>query len=161
MQLPLRGHPPTRYSPEGDYSYDHLNELLQESRRPLAESTGNAQAHKPGPLSLCQTSHLSLSPPLHPIPTPPILPTQSIASTYGTSFRTHRTLQRDVSLRESPMAHSSRGRNPIYSKKFFADYRAKVEQKSAEKEEPKWPMCLEDSFLDGKNPHIHSLPVQF
>ncbi|KAF7515219.1 hypothetical protein G7054_g14687 [Neopestalotiopsis clavispora] len=46
------------------------------------------------------------------------------------------------------MAHSSRGRNPIYSRKFFADYRAKVEQKSAEKEEPKWPMCLEDSFLD-------------
>ncbi|KAI4595780.1 hypothetical protein KJ359_006417 [Pestalotiopsis sp. 9143b] len=46
------------------------------------------------------------------------------------------------------MAHSSRGQNPIYSRKFFADYRAKVEQKQAEKDEPKWPMCLEDPFLD-------------
>ncbi|ETS74782.1 hypothetical protein PFICI_13266 [Pestalotiopsis fici W106-1] len=153
MQLPLRGHPPPRCSPEGDYSYDHTHhEVLQNTRRPLAESTGNAQAHKTESLSLCQTSHLSLSPILHPMPTPPILPTQSIASTYGTSFRTNRTLQRNVSLRESPMAHSSQGRNPIYNRKFFADYRAKVEQKSAEKEEPKWPMCLEDSFLDGETP---------
>lgn len=159
MQLPLRGHAPPRYSPEGDYSYDHTHDVLQNTRRPLGESTGNVQALKAGSLSYCQSNHLSLSPPLRPIPTPPILPTQSITSTYGTSFRTHRSLQRDVALRESPMAHSSRGQNPIYSRKFFADYRAKVEQKQAEKDEPKWPMCLEDPFLDGEYPEdITSLP---
>ncbi|KAH6657871.1 hypothetical protein BKA67DRAFT_656112 [Truncatella angustata] len=46
------------------------------------------------------------------------------------------------------MAHSRGGRNPIYSWKHFADYRAKVTQKESENEEPKWPLYLEDAFLD-------------
>ncbi|KAK6074755.1 transcription factor [Seiridium cupressi] len=148
MQLPRRGLLPQGYSSEGDYDYDHHHEEIQTTRRPLGESTGNAQPHNLGPVALCHSSHLTLSPPLHTIPTPPILPTQSIASTYGTSFRNHRSLHGDAALREPSMAHPRGGRNPIYSWKHFADYRAKVTQKESENEEPKWPLYLEDAFLD-------------
>ncbi|KAH7027720.1 uncharacterized protein B0I36DRAFT_385684 [Microdochium trichocladiopsis] len=91
---------------------------------------------------------MSLSPPLHSIPTPPIVPTQVLPSTYGTSFRSGRSLHRDVSLRESPLGYPRGSKNPIYAYKHFADYRNKVMQKELEKEAPIWPLWLEDAFLD-------------
>ncbi|KAH8682188.1 hypothetical protein BX600DRAFT_505799 [Xylariales sp. PMI_506] len=147
MQLTRRGMPSQRYSPDGDYTYDH-HEVIQNSRRPLGESTGNAQPHSLGTLALCHQGQLTLSPPLHSIPTPPIVPTQAITSTYGTSLRNQHSFHRDVSLRDTPMAHSRGARNPIYSWKHFADYRAKVTQKESENEDPTWPLYLEDAFLD-------------
>ncbi|KAI0126457.1 hypothetical protein BJ170DRAFT_406587 [Xylariales sp. AK1849] len=145
MQVPGRGAPSQRYSPVGDYTYDHHHDVIQNTRRPLGELTGNTQPHNFAALAGC---HRTLSSPLHSIPTPPILASQAITSTYGTSFRNQRSFHRDVSLRESPMAHSRGGRNPIYSWKHFADYRTKVTQKESENEGPTWPLYLEDAFLD-------------
>lgn len=153
MQLPLRGISSQRYSPAEDYTYDHQHEVIQNTtRRPLGESTGNAQPQSLAALALCHQSQLSLSPPaLHSIPTPPILPTQAITSTYATSFRNQRSFHRNVSLQDTPMAHSRGGRNPIYSWKHFADYRAKVKQKESENGDATWPLYLEDAFLDGES----------
>ncbi|KXJ91236.1 hypothetical protein Micbo1qcDRAFT_233781 [Microdochium bolleyi] len=151
-----------RYSPGDDYSYEassqhsqqsqhnHHQEVIQTARQPLGESSGNVQAHHnlAASLALCQPAHMSLSPPIHSIPTPPIVPTQTLPSTYGTSFRSGRSLHRDVSLRESPMGYPRGSKNPIYAYKHFADYRNKVMQKELEKEAPIWPLWLEDAFLD-------------
>ncbi|KAK8074796.1 Conidiophore development regulator abaA [Apiospora hydei] len=122
--------PPQRYSSSG-------------------ESTGNAQPQNIAALALCHQGPLALTPPVQHIPTPPILPTQSVTSAYGTSLRARRSFHRDVSLRDSSMAHSRGGRNPIYAWKHFHDYRTKVAQKEREGDDPKWPMYLEDAFLDG------------
>ncbi|KAJ1327776.1 DNA-binding transcription factor-like protein [Microdochium nivale] len=148
-----------RYSPGDDYTYEtssqhhqhhHHQEVVQTTRQPLGESSGNVQTHHnlASSLALCQPSHMSLSPPIHSIPTPPIVPTQALPSTYGTSFRSGRSLHRDVSLRESPMGYPRGSKNPIYAYKHFADYRNKVMQKELEKEAPIWPLWLEDAFLD-------------
>ncbi|KAI1801199.1 hypothetical protein F4811DRAFT_574362 [Daldinia bambusicola] len=137
--------PSQRYSPTSDYAYETDHELMPMTRQPLGESTGNVQSHNLATLALCNHS---LSPPLHPIPTPPIVPTQALTSTYGTSLRGGRSLHRDVSLRESPMGYPRGSKNPIYAYKHFADYRNKVMQKELEKEQPIWPLWLEDAFLD-------------
>lgn len=145
--------PSQRFSPadEDDYPYDTHSEVISSTRQPLGESTGNVQAHSLAALALCQQQNsLSLSPPIHSIPTPPILPTQTLPSTYGTSYRSGRSFQRDVSLREPPMGYPRGSKNPIYAHKHFADYRNKVMQKELEKEEPIWPLWLEDAFLDGE-----------
>ena len=146
--------PSQRFSPPGDNDYHPYDttthsDVIPSTRQPLGESTGNVQAHNLAALALCQQGSLSLSPPVHSIPTPPILPTQTLPSTYGTSFRSGRSLQRDASLRDSPMGYPRGSRNPIYAHKNFADYRNKVMQKELEKEEPVWPLWLEDAFLDG------------
>ncbi|KAK7983820.1 hypothetical protein PG989_011222 [Apiospora arundinis] len=140
--------PHQRYSPSSDYPFDNHHEVIQPSRTPLGESTGNAQPQNIAALALCHHGPLALSPPVQHIPTPPILPTQSVTSAYGTSLRARRSFHRDVSLRESSMAHSRGGRNPIYAWKHFHDYRTKVAQKEREGDDPKWPMYLEDAFLD-------------
>lgn len=142
--------PSHRYSPVGEYTYGSQHDIVPPTRNPLGESTGNAQAHGLGDLTLCHQDQLSLSPPLQPIPTPLIFSTQPVSSVYGTSLRSRRAFPRDVSLRDPSMAHSRASRNPIHAWKYFSDYRAKVAQKEREGEEPKWPMYLEDAFLDGK-----------
>ncbi|KAK8122393.1 Conidiophore development regulator abaA [Apiospora sp. TS-2023a] len=121
--------PPQRYSSSGDYAFDNHHEIIQPSRTPLGESTGNAQPQNIAALALCHQGPLALSPPVQHVPTPPILPTQSVTSAYGTSLRARRSFHRDVSLRDSSMAHSRGGRNPIYAWKHFHDYRTKVAQK--------------------------------
>ncbi|KAK7962291.1 uncharacterized protein PG986_003116 [Apiospora aurea] len=141
--LPLQ-----RYSSSGDYPFDSHHEAIQPSRTPLGESTGNAQPQNIAALALCHQGSLVFTPPVQHIPTPPILPTQSVTSAYGTSLRARRSFHRDVSLRDSSMAHSRGGRNPIYAWKHFHDYRTKVAQKEREGDDPKWPMYLEDAFLD-------------
>lgn len=151
MEHPRSVLPSQRYSPASDYAYETDHEVMPLTRRPLGESTGNVQPHNLAALALCNHS---LSPPIRPIPTPPIVPTQALPSTYGTSLRGGRSLHRDVSLRESPMGYPRGSKNPIYAYKHFADYRNKVMQKELEKEQPIWPLWLEDAFLDGKR-YIH------
>lgn len=166
----------SRYSPVDEYSYEGSASQLQHqrhqeqsqhqdllhnttattTRQPLGVSSGNIQARHnlAASLALCQPSHMSLSPPTHhSIPTPPIVPTQVLPSTYGTSFRSGRSLNRDVSLRDSSMGFPRGSKNPIYAYKHFADYRNKVMQKELEKEAPIWPLWLEDAFLDGMSTH--------
>ncbi|KAI1501163.1 hypothetical protein F5X99DRAFT_418690 [Biscogniauxia marginata] len=140
--------PSQRYSPTSDYGYESQHEVIPTARQPLGESTGNVQAHSLPASALCYHSQLSLSPPIHSIPTPPILPTQALTSSYGTSLRGGRSFQRNVSLQESQMGYSKGSQNPIYAYKHFADYRNKVMQKELEKEQPIWPLWLEDAFLD-------------
>lgn len=143
--------PSHRYSPVGEYTYGSQHDIISPTRTHLGESTGNAQAHGLGDLTLCRQSQLSLSPPLHSIPTPPIFSTQAANSGDGTSLRSRRSFPRDVSLQDPSMAHARASRNPIHAWKYFSDYRAKVAQKEREGEEPKWPMYLEDAFLDGES----------
>ncbi|KAI0383521.1 hypothetical protein F5Y04DRAFT_27176 [Hypomontagnella monticulosa] len=145
MEHPRPVLPSQRYSPASDYAYEAEHEVMPMTRQPLGESTGNVQPHSLAALALCNHS---LSPPIHPIPTPPIVPTQALTSSYGTSLRGPRSLHRDVSLRESPMGYPRGSKNPIYAYKHFADYRNKVMQKELEKEQPIWPLWLEDAFLD-------------
>ncbi|GAP84320.2 putative transcription factor [Rosellinia necatrix] len=143
--------PSQRYSSASDYAYENHHEAVRMTRQPLSESTGNVQAHSlavaTGTSALCY-NQLSLSPPIHSIPTPPILPTQALTSTYGTSLRGERSLHRNVSLQELSMGSSRIRKNPIYHHKNFADYRNKVMQKELDKEQPVWPDWLEDAFLD-------------
>ncbi|KAI1414856.1 hypothetical protein F5Y13DRAFT_187546 [Hypoxylon sp. FL1857] len=145
MEQPRPVLPSQRYSPTSDYAYETDHEVMPMTRQPLGESTGNVQPHNLAALALCNHS---LSPPIHPIPTPPIVPTQALTSSYGTSLRGGRSLHRDVSLRVSPMGYPRGSKNPIYAYKHFADYRNKVMQKELEKEQPIWPLWLEDAFLD-------------
>ncbi|KAI0009418.1 hypothetical protein F4779DRAFT_370608 [Xylariaceae sp. FL0662B] len=145
MEHPRPVLPSQRFSPTSDYTYETDDEILPMPRQPLGESTGNVQAHSLAALALCNQG---LSPPIHPIPTPPIIPTQALTSSYGTSLRGGRSLQRDVSLRESSMGYPRGNKNPIYAYKHFAEYRNKVMQKELEKEQPIWPLWLEDAFLD-------------
>ncbi|KAI1772622.1 hypothetical protein F4818DRAFT_134028 [Hypoxylon cercidicola] len=145
MEHPRPVLPSQRYSPASDYAYETDHEVMPLTRRPLGESTGNVQPHNLAALALCNHS---LSPPIRPIPTPPIVPTQALPSSYGTSLRGGHSLHRDVSLRESPMGYPRGSKNPIYAYKHFADYRNKVMQKELEKEQPIWPLWLEDAFLD-------------
>ncbi|KAJ8109512.1 hypothetical protein ONZ43_g6115 [Nemania bipapillata] len=148
MQLPRPVLPSQRYSPTSDYQYENHHDGVPTSRLPLSESTGNVQPHSfAGPGALCY-GQLSVSPPIHSIPTPPILPTQALTSSYGTSLRGERSLQRHVSLQDLPMSNTRGRKNPIYHHKNFADYRNKVMQKELDKEQPVWPDWLEDAFLD-------------
>ncbi|KAI1749654.1 hypothetical protein F4782DRAFT_297874 [Xylaria castorea] len=148
MQLPRPVLPSQRFIPASDFAYERQHEGVAPARQPLSESTGNIQAHSlTASAGLCY-SQLSLSPPIHPILTPPILPTQALASSYGTSLRGGRSLHRHVSLQELSMGNSRGRKNPIYHHKNFADYRNKVMQKELDKEQPVWPDWLEDAFLD-------------
>ncbi|KAI1324830.1 hypothetical protein F5Y16DRAFT_402094 [Xylariaceae sp. FL0255] len=157
MQLSHPIVPSQRYSPASDYAYEtHLDGLSSSSRQPLGESTGNVQPHNLATNNALCYNQLSLSPtPIHSIPTPPIVPTQSLTSTYGTSLRGERSLYRNVSLQESPIGNLlsqqiTGPKNPIYYHRSFADYRKKVEQKERDHDKPVWPDWLEEAFLDGK-----------
>ncbi|GAW14095.1 hypothetical protein ANO14919_034890 [Xylariales sp. No.14919] len=148
MQLTRPVLPSQRFSPTSDYAYDSHHEGVPTTRQPLSESTGNVQTHNLAASAALCYPQLSLSPPIHSIPTPPILPTQALTSSYGTSLRGERSLHRNVSLQELPMGNPRGRKNPIYHHKNFADYRNKVMQKELDKEQPVWPDWLEDAFLD-------------
>ncbi|KAI0467108.1 hypothetical protein F4859DRAFT_518322 [Xylaria cf. heliscus] len=148
MQLPRPVLPSQRYSPASDFVYEGQHEGVAVARQPLSESTGNVQPHSLNTATSLCYGQLSLSPPIHSIPTPPILPTQALTSSYGTSLRGERSLHRNASLHELPMGNSRGRKNPIYHHKNFADYRNKVMQKELDKEQPVWPDWLEDAFLD-------------
>ncbi|KAJ2996617.1 hypothetical protein NUW58_g914 [Xylaria curta] len=148
MQLPRPVLPSQRYSPASDYTYENHHEGVATTRQPLSESTGNLQPHSLAASAALCYGQLSLSPPIHSIPTPPILPTQALTSSYGTSLRSERSLHRNVSLHNLQMGNPRGRKNPIYHHKNFADYRNKVMQKELDKEQPVWPDWLEDAFLD-------------
>lgn len=149
LGIPSQGHSPT-----DDYTYDgHTEAAAQAARQPLRESTGNVQPYTIAAQALC-LNEVELSPPMQAIPTPPFAPSQPFISAYGTPSRCGRSMLQDVSLCESRTGHPRGCRNPIYSWKHFADYRAKVMQKETENEDPTWPLYLEDAFLDGWFPSL-------
>ncbi|KAI2638505.1 hypothetical protein GGS21DRAFT_443650 [Xylaria nigripes] len=148
MQLPRSVLPSQKYSPVSEYAYESHHEAVASARQPLSESNGNVQPHGLAVSTALCYNQLSLSPPIHSIPAPSILPTQTLTSIYGTSLRGERSLHRHVSLQELPMGNQRGRRNPIYHHKNFADYRNKVMQKELDKEKPVWPDWLEDAFLD-------------
>lgn len=142
--------PSQTYSPvDGAYAIDNHNEGIPSTRQPLGESTGNAQTHSLSAATLCQQGSLPLSSPVNSIPAPSILPTQTLPSTYGTSIRNGDPYQQHGLLPESQMAYTMGSKNPIYSYKNFSEYRNKVMVKEADKENPTWPLWLENAFLDG------------
>ncbi|KAI0199777.1 hypothetical protein F4808DRAFT_199360 [Astrocystis sublimbata] len=148
MQLSQPILPSQRYTSVNDFAYESHHEGAPAGRQPLSESSGNAQPHSLATSTGLCYGQLSFSPPYQSTPTPPILPTQTLTSSYGTSLRGERSLQRNASLQKLPMGHARGRKNPIYHHKNFADYRNKVMQKELDKEDPVWPDWLEEAFLD-------------
>ncbi|KAK3393771.1 hypothetical protein B0H63DRAFT_407062 [Podospora didyma] len=112
------------------------------SRQALSESTGNIQhshiPHHYDQLGLL-TSRLPPS-----IPTPPILPTQSLGSVHGSQGFTRLQQRHQIQL------HGRRRRNginPIWLSQEFQAYRKRQTDKD-DKSDQKWPDVLEDAFLD-------------
>ncbi|KAK0734347.1 hypothetical protein B0T26DRAFT_66251 [Lasiosphaeria miniovina] len=114
---------------------------LQPSRQPLQESTGNVQHSH---LSYAQQLELLSSGISPSIPTPPILPTQPLGSTYGPPVYT-RLQQRHQLQLEGRKRRSSI--NPIWLSPEFQAYRKRQADKD-DKSDQKWPDVLEDAFLD-------------
>lgn len=146
MEHPRPVLPSQRYSPSPVYSYDSRR-CTPTGRRPLRESTGNAQpgSHLGSLASSCRNSPLGLfSPGLTNIPTPPVVPSQA-----GAAYRSGSSLRRPDALHLA-----RRGRhdiNPIYFAPEFRPYRDKQDQKDPN-EKQIWPRVLEDAFLDCKVP---------
>ncbi|EAA35779.2 hypothetical protein GE21DRAFT_801 [Neurospora crassa] len=160
MELPVR---PTTlasqcYPPSSDFILDHRH-VLSAPRPPLRESTGNAQYHhfqqqheeqqrrqqqqqqqqQLGALVRSTFAHHQLS-----IPSPPVVPTQSASSAYGTPEFLGLQQRHQMQLRRREHAI-----NPIYLSPQFLSYRKKQASKSKEeKSDQKWPDVLEDAFLD-------------
>ena len=82
----------------------------------------------------------SLAPPPS-IPTPPVVPTQSLDAHYGAAG--------SLRLRRQNLQMQRRRRhgiNPFYHHPLFQSYR----KKQADKDAKVWPEVLEDAFLDGE-----------
>ena len=149
------------YPPSSEFISDPRH-VLSAPRPPLRESTGNARYHLQqqyeeqqrrqqqqqqeqqqfGALVRSTLAHHQLS-----IPSPPIIPTQSLSSGYGSP-----ELLRLQQRHQMQLQRSQRGINPIYLSPQFLSYRKKQANKSKEeKSDQKWPDVLEDAFLDGEN----------
>ncbi|KAK3396403.1 putative regulatory protein abaA [Sordaria brevicollis] len=160
MEMPVR---PTTlasqcYPPSSDFMLDHRH-VLSAPRPPLRESTGNAQYNhyqqqheeqqrrqqqqqqqqQLGALVRSTFTHHQLS-----IPSPPVIPTQSLSSAFGSpEFLRHQQRQ------QMQLQRRQRGINPIYLSPQFLSYREKQAKKSKEeKADQIWPEVLEDAFLD-------------
>jgi hypothetical protein len=83
------------------------------------------------------TPALSLSPP------------RDMAAGFEASLQALGSVHYEATMGTDYSSPQQSARNPIYSWKHFADYRAKVMHKEKEKEDPTWPLHLEDAFLDG------------
>ncbi|KAJ4413996.1 hypothetical protein N0V85_003341 [Neurospora sp. IMI 360204] len=154
MEFPVR---PTTlasqcYPPSSDFILDHRH-VLSALRPPLRESTGNAQyhhfqqqQHEEQQLRQQQQQQQQLGA-LLSIPSPPIIPTPSLSSAYGSPefLRLQQRHQMQLQRRQH-------GINPIYLSPQFLSYRKKQANKSKEeKSDQKWPDVLEDAFLDGED----------
>lgn len=145
MELPRPVLPSQRYSPNtstADY-YDRRQQVSG-PRQPLRESSGNAQPQHLGALTLCSQNLSALTSLPHSIPTPPIVPTQSLDSHYGPGS--------NLKLRRHQLHLQRRQRhgiNPIYLSPQFQAYRKKQAEKDY-KTAQIWPDFLEDAFLDGE-----------
>jgi len=79
--------------------------------------------------------------------TPPIVPTQSLGSTYGSSAFTRSQDRHQSQLLERRKKVDV---NPLWLYwQQFQNYRKKQDEKD-DKSVQKWPQVLEDAFLDGK-----------
>ncbi|KAK3695058.1 hypothetical protein B0T22DRAFT_438090 [Podospora appendiculata] len=135
------------YSPMPDYAVEDSHGLPT-SRQPLRESTGNAQ-HQLERLARFQAHRLNLDPLLIPsssMPTPPIVPTQSLGSAYDAPSYS-RLQQRHKIHVQRRRRWGSRGINPISLAPQFQAYRKKQADKD-DKSDQKWPDVLEEAFLD-------------
>lgn len=145
MELPVRPPilPSQCYPPSLDYGPEGCHGVLA-SRKPLSESTGNAQ-HPHMAWFAQHLDTLSSMPPS--IPTPPVLRTQSLAPEYGALPYTklQRRHEPDVHGRGGPQ-----GANPLMPllPQSFQNYR----KKQADKPDQKWPEILEGHFIDGNHP---------
>jgi len=113
-------------------------------RQPLQESSGNAQQQY-GALVRSSPYH-GLDYHLSAIPSPPILPTQPLSSSYGPP-PTHSRLQQrqQMHLQGRRRRH---GINPIWLSPQFQTYRRKQADRH-DRPDQIWPDVLEDAFLDG------------
>ena len=149
MDLAHQVLPSQRYSPSRAYSYDARHEVSS-IRQPLRESTGNAQHQSLGSLDLCSQGLTGIPTLPSSIPTPPIVPTQSLGSPYGSAASGLRLRRQQLRVQK----RSRRGVNPIYLSPEFKQYRLR----QAEKDAQIWPDVLEEAFLDGVfNSNSHRL----
>lgn len=150
MEIPVRLPvlPSQCYSPTVDYGLER-HHGVSGSRRPLRESTGNAQQSQMAWYAermrqIGAVGGGSLAPMTPSIPTPLIVPTQSLVSKYGS-----------LSYPRPPQRHHSfgynrrrmYGENPLILTQAFQNYR----KKQADKPEQKWPDVLEEAFVDGRS----------
>ncbi|KAK0657547.1 hypothetical protein B0T16DRAFT_452995 [Cercophora newfieldiana] len=135
------------YSPTIEYPLESCHDSIG-ARQPLGESTGNAQRQRArlrAALLGRPYIHRSMPP---SILVPPIVPTQALGSTYGSS-----------TLGKLQDRHQERRRsgtvNPLFYCQPFQAYRKKQDEKD-DKSDQKWPQLLEDAFLDALLliPHI-------
>ncbi|KAK4193444.1 hypothetical protein QBC35DRAFT_469107 [Podospora australis] len=152
MEIPVRLPvlPSQCYSPSPDYGLENRHGVPT-SRQPLRESNGNAQhPHMVWYEQIRQLGGVNtngLTSMLPSIPTPPILPTQSLVQDYGSSASS--PYPRSQSRQVHPYGHARRrmyGDNPLMPllTQAFQNYR----KKQADKTEQKWPDILEEAFVD-------------
>ncbi|KAK3336947.1 TEA/ATTS domain family-domain-containing protein [Cercophora scortea] len=137
------------YSPVPDYAVEDGHALHSTSRQPLRESTGNAQ-HQLERLARFQAHRLNLDPLLIPsssMPTPPIVPTQSLGGSTYDSPGYSRLQQRHKIHVQRRRRWGSRGINPMSLSAQFLAYRKKQADKD-DKSDQKWADVLEEAFLD-------------
>jgi len=151
MEIPVRLPvlPSQCYSPTADYGLER-HHGVSGSRPPLRESTGNAQqsqmawyAERMRQIGSVGSGGGGLAPTTSSIPTPPIVPTQSLTSKYGASSYP------GPPQRQHSFGYSRRrmyGENPLMLTQAFQNYR----KKQADKPEQKWPDVLEEAFVDGR-----------
>ena len=138
----------TQSYPTPEYGLDHHHEH-RPTREPLRESTGNQQhAHL---AALTRFTGFQQHPEAHstihpPMPTPPILPTQSLVSPYASVGIPRPQRQPSLQGRRKPFSI-----NPLLLAPEFQPYRKRQAEKD-DKSEQKWPEVLEKAFLDGEVP---------
>jgi len=123
-----------------------------QTRLPLSDAAGNSQVH-----ALASLSQYSDSKGFHPrvdfsfsIPTVPSQPAsqtnqQSLAISSTALSARRQTIRRAQSQRYTPAA---RGRNPILDSPQYRAYRQR-QCREGNDADAKWPVELEDAFLDG------------
>ncbi|KAK3996861.1 hypothetical protein QBC44DRAFT_339050 [Cladorrhinum sp. PSN332] len=148
MELPVRLPvlPSQCYSSTRDYGLES-HHGVSTSRQPLRESTGNAQNSQMAWYAerMRQIGAVNGLTPMSPsIPTPPIVPTQSLVSEYGSSAYSIPP-QRHHSVHSHGRTRPY-GDNPLMPllTQAFQNYR----KKQADKSEQKWPDVLEEAFVD-------------
>ncbi len=85
------------------------------------------------------------------IPTPPVVPTQALGSSYAMSLQHQRSRQHMAQRRRK------RGINPICLSPQYQNYRNRQQNK----EDQKWPDSLEEPFLDGEQPSAPCPPPRY
>ncbi len=161
MELPLRLHVlPSQCHPlQSQYGASEGRHGRVNSRQPLAESSGNAQHIQLGSLVRPSYSqHLDLlSPMTTSMVAPPIIPTQTLGSSYGPPPVYTRLQERHQIQLQQARRRQRTDVNPLWLYwQQFQTYRKKQDEKD-DKSSQKWPQELEDGFLDGKQPRHMAL----